>query len=109
MVSEEKNREKIMQLQLLEQRAQAYATQKQSFQSQLMEIDNALEELKKGKGSFYKIIGPLMVSAKKTDLEKDLKSRRELLKTRVDNIEKQEDKLREEASNLQKELLKGMK
>ncbi len=101
--------EKITQLQVLEQRSQGLLMQKQVFQSQLLEIENALEELKKSKGETYKIVGPLMVATKKEDLKKDLSSKKELLDIRIKNIEKQESKTKEEVSKIQKEVMKNIK
>ena len=68
----------IQQLQLLEQNLQNFLLQRQQFQAQLIEVDSALEELKDKKEA-YKIIGNIMVKSSKTDLEKDLKKKKEIL------------------------------
>ena len=70
--------QKIQQLQLIEQSMQQFLMQKQSFQTQLVETESALKELKNSEKA-YKIIGNIMVSSKKADLEKDLKSKKETL------------------------------
>lgn len=100
---------KIAQLQMLEQNIQGFLVQKQTFQTQLIEVDNALEELDKSKGKTYKIIGNVMISAEKEDLKKDLDNKKEVLNLRIKNIEKQENQLKEKASNLQSEVLKQIK
>ena len=102
------NKEKIKQFQILEQSLQAVHIQKQQFQEQLIEIESALIELTKSNIS-YKIIGNIMVSAKKEDLKKDLETKKEIFSSRMKMLEKQEQKLREEAESLQKELMKEMK
>jgi prefoldin beta subunit len=75
----EKAKEQISQLQLVEQKLQGILLQKQTFQTQLLEVENALNELKKAKGDTFKIIGNIMVASKKEALNKDLKSKKEIL------------------------------
>ncbi len=99
--------EKIRQMQILEQTLQGVLVQKQSFQSQEMEIDSALEELEKSKES-YKIVGNIMVKTEVEELKKDLKSKKELLNLRIKNLEKQENQIKESATKLQSDLLKEL-
>ncbi|MBI2671336.1 prefoldin subunit beta [Candidatus Woesearchaeota archaeon] len=101
--------EKIGQLQLLEQNLQNISAQKQNFQAQLLEIENAMEELGKSKGKIYKIIGSVMIASEKKDLEKDLNSKKEIIELRVKSFEKQENKLREKFTETQEEVLKELK
>lgn len=96
---------KITQLQILEQNIQNFLMQKQTFQSQLIEVDNALEELDKTQGKTYKIVGAIMISAKKEDLKKDLQGKKEALDLRIKSIEKQENQLKDKAAKLQSEVL----
>ena len=81
--------------------------QKQQFQLQQVEIESALKELEKVNEA-YKIVGNIMVLSKKSDLKKDLDSKKEVMELRIKNMEKQEAQLREKASKLQSELLKEM-
>ncbi len=99
----------IEQLQMLDQNIQNVLMQKQTFQSQLIELDTALEELEKSKGKNYRIIGPIMVSAEKEDLKKEISGKKEILNLRIKTIEKQENDLKEKASKLQSEVLKQIK
>jgi len=101
---DKETKSKISRLQMLEQRLQALIMQKQTFQSQILESDNALGEIEGAKET-YKIIGNVMVSVKKTDLKKDLASKKEVAELKVKNLEKEEKKLREEAETLQKEVM----
>ncbi len=101
--------EKIGQLQLMEQNLQNVLMQKQAFQTQLFEIDNALKELEKTKDETYKIVGPIMVAANKKDIKDDLQSKKEILELRIKNLEKQERKIKEEATQLQGEVMKKLK
>ncbi|MFH0936265.1 MAG: prefoldin subunit [Candidatus Woesearchaeota archaeon] len=100
--------QKIAELQLLEQNLQNFMIQKQTFQAQILEIENALKELDISK-ECYKIIGPIMVHSTKEDLKKDLNSKREILNIRIKNIEKQEEKIKEKADSIQSEVLKQIK
>ncbi len=102
------SQEKIQQLQILEQNLSNISVQKQQFQNQLFEIDNAFKELKNTKQSF-KIVGNIMVETSKSDLEKDLGDRREVSELRVQTLERQEKELQEQAKKLQKEVLSEMK
>jgi len=100
--------QKIFQLQLLEQNMQQIAMQKQTFQAKLLEVNNALEEIKNTEDKIYKVVGNIMVLAKKDDTEKDLKSKKEILDVRFKNLESQEKKIKEKAEGIQKEVLKKL-
>ena len=101
--------EKIGQLQLMEQNMQNIIMQKQAFQTQLFEVDNALNEIEKTKDETYKIVGPIMVATSKKELKDDLQSKKEILELRIKNLEKQEKKIKEEATQLQTEVMKKLK
>lgn len=98
---------KINQLQILEQSMQSLLMQKQQFQLQQVEIESALKELEKVNEA-YKIVGNIMVLSKKSDLEKELASKKEVIELRIKSMERQETQLREKASKLQAEVLKEM-
>jgi prefoldin beta subunit len=104
----EENLRKIQELQMLEQNLQSLILQKQAFQFEENEIINALEELKTSGEEVYKIVGQVMIKSNKQDLEKDLKSKRELVQLRLKNIEKQENVIRERAVKLKDEVLKDI-
>lgn len=99
----------IAQLQMLEQNMQTTMMQKQSFQAQLLEIENALKELEESKKEVFKIVGSLMIEGNKEDLKKDLSNKKELFELRVSNLEKQEKKIKEKAEQLQTEVMKQIK
>ena len=101
-------KKKIQQLQLLEQNLQNIIMQKQSFQMQLMENENALTELDKTKKDVYKIVGTIMINANKEDLKKELKEQKEILDVRIRSLEKQEKTFQEKAEELQKEVMKDI-
>ncbi len=104
---EKKMEEKIQELQMIEQNLQNFLSQKQTFQSQLLEIESALKEIKNSETA-YKIVGNIMVLANKAELEEELNSKKEISELRIKTLERQETKLRESASALQKEVLEEM-
>ena len=102
------NEKKINQLQLFEQSMQNLLVQKQQFQSQLVEAESALKELETSEHS-YKIIGNIMISAKKDDLKKELQSKKDLLELRIKTLEKQENQIKDKSSKMQSEIMSSMK
>ena len=100
--------QQIMQLQILEQNLNNLNMQKQQFQNQLIEIESALKELK-GSKKAYKIIGYIMVSGTKEEIEKDLEQKKEVADLRIKNFEKQEKTLKDKANELQKEVMSQLK
>ena len=50
-----------------------------------------------------------MVKSDKKTVKKDLKEKQEIVELRLKSIEKQENKLKDKANELQKEVLKEMK
>ena len=104
----EELKEKITQLQLLEQRMQANAQQKQQLQARLLEIESATSELD-NKEESYKIIGTVMVKVQPENLKKELTDKKEVLNIRLESINKQEDKIKEQAESLQKQVQDAMK
>jgi len=105
---EKETEQKINQLQLHEQGMQNLLIQKQQFQLQLAEIDSALKELETTEQA-YKIVGNIMALAKKEDLKKDLKEKKEIIQLRIKSMEKQENQIKEKSSKLQEEILKKIK
>jgi prefoldin beta subunit len=100
----EEIQEKINNLSMLEQNAQQLSAQRQSFQSQLLEIESALEELKTSKDA-YRIIGSIMVKTDASKLKEELDSKKKLIDVRIVSIEKQEEIAREKAKKLQEEIM----
>ncbi len=99
--------EKIQQLQAIEQNMQHLLKQRQQFQMQLLEVESALEELKKTDKA-YRIIGNIMVASEKSDLEKELTEKKDRIGIRVKSFEKQETSLKDQAKALREEIMKAM-
>jgi prefoldin beta subunit len=99
--------EKVNNLSMLEQNAQQMAAQRQNFQTQLMEVESAIEEISNSKDT-YKIIGNIMIKTEPAKLKEELEAKKALLNARVKAMEKQEDILREKSKKLQEEILSKM-
>ncbi len=100
--------EKIGQLQLIEQNMQNMMAQKQQFQTQMVEIDSALKEIKNSKTA-YKIVGNIMVSSDKESLEKDLNEKKEMMELRIKALEKQEQQIKDKAQKIQQDVMGSIK
>jgi prefoldin beta subunit len=100
----EETQEKVNNLSMLEQNVQQLAAQRQSFQTQLIEVESAIEELGTSKDA-YKIIGSIMVKVEAEKLKEELESKKSLLNIRIKSVEKQEDMIKEKAKKLQEEVM----
>lgn len=98
--------ERLLRLQQLQQTLQSVVGQKQQVEMELMEIDQALNELQKlaDDAVIYKAAGSLLVKSEKTRVTTDLNDRKELLKTRVTVLGKQEERLRGQLKDVQTKL-----
>ena len=98
----------IAQLQALEQNLQQFLAQRQNFQMQQLEIENALKELETTKETPFKVVGNIMVATSKDALKEELTSKKEVVEMRIKSIESQEEKIREKADALQKSIVKEL-
>lgn len=100
----------LLQVQTFQQQLQSLLIQKESLQIQNIELDKALEELKKTKDNeeVFKAVGPILIKSGKKELEKEIGEKRETIDMRLKSLEKQEvkikEKLKESQTNLQKAL-----
>lgn len=101
--------EKIMQMQLLQQRLQVFAQQKQQFQIELLEIENALSEVKLAKKPVYKLVGGILVEKSAGDVAKELTEQKKEIELKLKSFDKQEEANRKKAEDLQKEVAKELK
>ncbi|MFA5857209.1 MAG: prefoldin subunit beta [Candidatus Pacearchaeota archaeon] len=99
-------KEKIQELQSYEQNLQNLLMQKQTFQIELSESENALSEISKSDEDVYKIVGQVMIKVKKDIIIKELNQKIDLLNLRLKSIEKQESELTKDFEELRKEVLK---
>lgn len=95
----------IKELQLLEQNLQSILMQKQAFQMELGEVENALEELEKANDEVFKIVGNIMIRSSKDTLKKDLSQKKDLISLRLKSFSTQEKALEENSESLRKKVL----
>jgi prefoldin beta subunit len=97
--------EKIQTLQILEQNLQSILSQKQTFQAELNEIDNALNELKNYSSDVYKILSGIMIKTDKSLVLKELEDKKNISEIKISSIEKQESLLVKREKELKKEII----
>ncbi len=95
---------KVQQLQLLQQNVENLTLQKQQLESQLTELDCSLSNLN-GSPISYRIIGKIMVAVPASTLQKELNEKHEVITLRLQNLQKQEEKLGKNIEQLQKEVV----
>ena len=100
---------KIQELQSYEQNLQALLMQKQAFQMELSETENALKEITSSNEDVFKIVGNIMIKSDKNKIEEDLRKKKDLMDLRLKSIEKQEADLAKQADELKKEVMKKIK
>jgi len=103
--------QRLLRLQQLQQTLQTVLTQKQQLELELTEVEQALSELEKLTDAtvIYKSIGSLLVKSEKANVTNELNERKELLKTRIDVLGKQEERLRSQVKDLQTKLQQDLR
>lgn len=103
---EEKVKQKINDLQILEQNLRSLLMQKQNINIELGEVVNALSEIEKTKDSVYKMVGSIIISIDKNKTLEELREKKKLLELRSSSVEKQETAIESRAKELQGEIKK---
>ena len=104
--------EQLAKLQQTQQNFQSILMQKQQLESQKLETEKALEELKKAGDdeAVFKHAGTIMIKSNKKDLLEELEEQMELAKTKASLLAKQEERLKttlqEQETKIQ-EMMKG--
>ena len=104
--------EQLAQFQQTQQNLQSILMQKQQLESQKLETEKALEELKKAgdDDAVFKHAGTIMIKSNKKDLLEELEEQMELAKTKASLLAKQEERLKatlqEQETKIQ-EMMKG--
>ena len=95
----------LLDLQACQQQMQTVLIQKESLNIQNMEIEKALEELKKVKNEeVFKAVGPILIKSEKAKLQKELEERKETIDLRLKSLQKQENRMKERMEESQKKL-----
>ena len=104
--------EQLAQFQQTQQNFQSILMQKQQLESQKLETEKALEELKKASDdeAVFKHAGTIMIKSNKKELLEELEEQMELAKTKSSLLAKQEERLKvtlqEQETKIQ-EMMKG--
>ncbi len=104
--------EQLAKFQQTQQNFQSILMQKQQLESQKLETEKALEELKKAGDdeAVFKHAGTIMIKSNKKDLLEELEEQMELAKTKASLLAKQEERLKttlqEQETKIQ-EMMKG--
>ena len=103
--------ERFLRLQQLQQTLQSVMAQKQQVDMEKTEVEQTLTELQKTADDavIYKSAGSLLVKAEKAKVNEELVERKELLNTRSTVLAKQEDRLRNQAKEVQTKLQEDLK
>jgi len=88
--------EQLAKLQQTQQNLQSILMQKQQLESEKLETEKALEELKKASDDelVFKHAGTIMIKSNKKDLIEELEEQMELAKTKASILVKQEERLK---------------
>jgi len=106
---DKETQEKVQQLQMFEQTLQQLLMQKQAFQMELSETENALAEIISSKDDVFKLVGQIMIKSDKKKIEEELKKKQELLALRLKSIDSQESDLTTRLEDLRKEVMAKLK
>jgi len=96
----------VAQLQQLQQQLQAVVTQKTQLDLLIKETEEAIKEVEESRddASLFKAVGSVLVKVEKEKLLKELQEKKETYEIRVKTLERQEEKLKERITELQKKL-----
>lgn len=98
---------KIQEMQILEQNLQNLFMQKQAFQMELSETEEALKEIEDAGDEVFKVIGQLMIKTEKSKMSDELSSKKKLIEMRMNTFEKQEKAITEKIEDIRSEIMKS--
>lgn len=103
--------EQLVRFEQLQQNLQAIIIQRQQVEAELMEVEKALEELRKAPEgvTVYKLAGTIMLKANRDDLIKELEEKKELANTRIMVLKKQEEKLKSNLQEIQNKINEALR
>jgi len=100
-------RNQIAQLQQIQQQAQTIVSQRVQLEMQVKEMERTLEELAKTPedAPVYRSVGTLLIRVKdRQTVAKDLEDSKETTEVRLNSLKRQEERLKEKLSALQREV-----
>ena len=94
---------------MLQQRLQIFLAQKQQFQLQMLEVENAIKEVSTAKAPAYKLVGELLIEKNIEELKNELTDKQKELELRIKSLEKQEKAIKDKSTELQKSVAESFK
>ena len=103
--------EQITKMQQSQQNLQSILMQKQQVEMENVESDRALEELKKASDDdqVFKYAGSILIKSNKKSLIDELEEKKELSKTKIIVLEKQEERLKVSLQEQEKKIQEMLK
>jgi prefoldin beta subunit len=105
MEMDQETQAKIQELQGMEQNLHNLVMQKQAFQMELTETENALTEISKSDDDIFKLVGNIMIKTDKKKTEEDLTKKKDLLALRLKSIDSEEKDLTKNAEALKADVM----
>jgi len=107
MTAEEELQNQVRDYQLAQQQLQVIMNQKFQSNMQVRETKDALEELRTAAAGtdVFKSVGRILVKSDMGKLKDELSTDAETLEVRIKSLEKQENKLKEKMTGMEKTLL----
>jgi prefoldin beta subunit len=97
----------IQELQMLEHSFQQLLMQKNAFSMELNETELIIKEVEKTTGEVSRIIGQqVVIKSTKEDILQDMNKKQDLIKTRMETIDKQEKEFSEKIEALREQVMK---
>lgn len=101
-MAKETDKQDIMNAQMIQQQMQTIMIQKENTRMQLLEIENALKEIKTATGDVFKTSGILLIKSEKGDITKELEEKKGDLDIRMKSLEKKEESMKTQILESQK-------
>jgi len=101
---------KLIRLQELQEQLRMLILRRQQLESQLMEVEHALEQVEKldQDAEIYKTAGYIMFRTTKKQVVDELTDKKETLELRIKTVQKQESLIRKQFEDLRKDISKTL-
>jgi len=100
--------EKLNELNVLQQRLSIFTQQRQQLELSNAEITTSAEEVSKAKGKVYSLTGNVILEKDAKTLKTELETQKKEISKHLKTIGAQEEKLKNKAFELQKEVTEGL-
>ena len=106
---DKQTQQKIHELQLLEQNLQGLMMQKQAFQIELSETENAFNEISNSNEDVFKLVGNIMIKYDKKKISDELKKKKDIIALRLKSINSEENHLNNQVEEIKKDVMSKIK